>query len=1022
MPGDNPTIDKTVEDIKTGMGEHNLTTVFDDLKQAQTSGDFEKFKQELNKSMHEKGVLPGLDIEGVKDGKLVLKDTKSGAVKLVDQNTNLTEVKGTVIENRAGAEKQPDKGPGDAAVNRNGDGAETRVTRTGDVQRTQGDATRPPAEPGVERDKDGRLQKLEYAPGQTREFKYDKEGKPSEIKDSNGTTFSTKDGGKTWNMHDKSGDHAVSGLIIDRRGDIVYQDDKKNTTVLRHDGSTVEANEKGQVTKIHCANGKDLEFGYNKDTGVLEHVKNQWGDWSSKDGKTFTEKTSGETWKGTVSVDKSGTYQFVSETGEAHILRPNGSTTIMDKGKVTEIEDAKGQKFTFKYDAMDGHLSEVTNEHGHWSSKDGHEFTRDDGTKWSGRVAATADGTYGWISDAGHRVIHQPNGNKIEDDMRRADAEVPQGQGRRPEGAGDGRGGDRQRPPEGQRPVDENLRDGSRVHHNKDGSAYRVFRDGTIVTDMVDGSRIKEYPNGGRVEMNPRGQVTFADDGRGHSREFRYDQNGQLAEIRGMDGSTWHRARPGLWVDDRGRGFQGEVLGVDKNGTAHYQPEGGRPFVHTIDGRVMPETGDSRDRHPGTRNRDQERGGGDGRQQGGRQPGGDQGAQPGGDQRRQQPGGDQGRQQPQPGGDQSRQQPPTGDQTPPKPDRPPEAPPKTPETRAEAQKPAEPTKLEKYKAHDGTYNPLQPPGLDMQPGEQSEKHVDTGKDNIGLDWRKLTEKKENDDGSISYKYEGELDDCGWMPWNWGDTNFSANEKYSKEGQLLERNMHYDSAKDLKFDTASGPQELKGVTDVNTTYNKEKGVYETTIVTKDHRYKAEVGADGKVTKFEKVTDDKQDDTVGDKSANVGAFSPEKGQYNPVRPQGIGEVAPGAGSGDDGKGLDHRTSQAENLPDGGTLYRYKGELEDSGVMPWNWGDTNFEGEEKIDKDGNVVETHVRYDSAVDQQYVGPNGQKISIDNVKSVDTTRQGDGTYISQVKDKNGNSYFFVTDAKGKVKKYVKVQQ
>jgi hypothetical protein len=98
--------------------------------------------------------------------------------------------------------------------------------------------------------------------------------------------------------------------------------------------------------------------------------------------------------------------------------------------------------------------------------------------------------------------------------------------------------------------------------------------------------------------MNPRGQVTFTDDGRGNSKEFKYRPNGELVEVRGMDGSHWHKTRPGEWVDNNGRRFRGEIAGVDKNGNAHYVPEGGRPFIHTIDGRVVPENGDSRDRHP----------------------------------------------------------------------------------------------------------------------------------------------------------------------------------------------------------------------------------------------------------------------------------------------------------------------------------------------------------------------------------------------------------------------------------------
>jgi hypothetical protein len=49
-------------------------------------------------------------------------------------------------------------------------------------------------------------------------------------------------------------------------------------------------------------------------------------------------------------------------------------------------------------------------------------------------------------------------------------------------------------------------------------------------------------------------------------------------------------------------------------------------------------------------------------------------------------------------------------------------------------------------------------------------------------------------------------------------------------------------------------------------------------------------------------------------------------------------------------------------------------------------------------------------------------VEIDNVKQVDSARQQDGTYLTTVKDKNNNTYYFVTNNKGKVTKYVKVQQ
>src|SRR5262249_19133201 len=115
-----------------------------------------------------------------------------------------------------------------------------------------------------------------------------------------------------------------------------------------------------------------------------------------------------------------------------------------------------------------------------------------------------------------------------------------------------------------------------------------------------------------------------------------------------------------------------------------------------------------------------------------------------------------------------------------------------------------------------------------------------------------------------------------------------------------------------------------------------------------------------------------------------------------------------------GIDNRTSRADTNPDGSTTYRYDGELEDSGIMPWNWGDTNFKAEETVDKNGNIVGSRVEYDSSVDQKYVGPNGEKVEIEGVKSVDTKRDKDGNYVTEVKTDDGKVWKFTTDTSGKV--------
>src|SRR5262249_30562140 len=199
-------------------------------------------------------------------------------------------------------------------------------------------------------------------------------------------------------------------------------------------------------------------------------------------------------------------------------------------------------------------------------------------------------------------------------------------------------------------------------------------------------------------------------------------------------------------------------------------------------------------------------------------------------------------------------------------------------------------------------------------------------------------------------------------------------------------------------------------------NPETGNLDTVITSEDGtKYRAETAQDGSVKSFKKVTGELQTATIGDasKGGNKANFSPADGQYNPVRPQGIGEWNPGEAHGEK-SGIDNRNSKAETNPDGSTTYRYTGELEDSGWLPWNWGDTNFTASETLDNNGNMVNSHVEYNSSVDQKYVGPNGEAVSIDGVKKVDTKRDQNGNYLTEVTNDSGKVYKFTTDANGKV--------
>jgi len=555
------------------------------------------------------------------------------------------------------------------------------------------------------------------------------------------------------------------------------------------------------------------------------------------------------------------------------------------------------------------------------------------------------------------------------------------------------------------------------VKDNGDGSRTSEYANGLRITEYKDGYKVKDYPphpGGPTVELNERSQVTFVDGGNGKTRSYHYDSQGRPDQIQGIDGKVWMRlqdkAGHEYWRREDGKTWQGTVTGVDDQGQCHYRSDKGKQIKQNINGDMVNEQRERR-AHPGTH-----------------------ADQP------QRPAPPQGTEQPQPprAGDQPQQpkagdqpqQPKAGDQQQPAGATAPEV--TYPLDDAGKKKVLEalqrlgpgPSARAASEPTDGVYSPLASPGVgDVKPGTKNDGHIDTGKGNQPLDWRKC-DKTDNGDGTETYKYEGELDDSVWYkPWKWGDTNFHGSETYTKDGKLIERHNSYDSAVDITFKTKDGKQEVKDVVKVDTTFNPNSGNYDTIVTTEEGKvYRAETQPDGKVNSFKEVSGEKQIDTMGDRAAEAKAanFSPSDGQYHPVRPPGIGEMRPGEeSSSDKGKGIDWREGRAVNNSDGSTTYQYKGELEDSGFWPWNWGDTNFTAEERVDSKGNLISTHVKYDSKVDQEYVGKNAEKVKIENVTEVDSRKNGDGNFVTTVTTKDGQKHTFISGPDGKVLDYQK---
>src|SRR4029434_4366704 len=106
------------------------------------------------------------------------------------------------------------------------------------------------------------------------------------------------------------------------------------------------------------------------------------------------------------------------------------------------------------------------------------------------------------------------------------------------------------------------------------------------------------------------------------------------------------------------------------------------------------------------------------------------------------------------------------------------------------------------------------------------------------------------------------------------------------------------------------------------------------------------------------------------------------------------------------------------DGNVTHTYEGELADGGLMPWNWGDTNFHGSEKWTKDGRLLERSVDYDDGVDMKFKSPDGKEVEVKDVTKVETKYNPEsGNLDTVITTKDGKKYRAETAADGSVKSF-----
>ncbi len=291
----------------------------------------------------------------------------------------------------------------------------------------------------------------------------------------------------------------------------------------------------GRVSKIEYPNHSSREFKYDNSgqlsevistgaKGEYAHWKKENGTWTDydKEGKQKLDeegKPITDTAERTVKPDGSYLVQD-KETGEKYLYSTNGSAVYKDKDdRVTQVNHPDGTSEVYGYD-----------EKGRVATVDKY----DSQGKYTDGLKRDGDSDRFFHVDENDKVIQENGKDKVAEGVITVD--------------GDGN---------------------ARTEDKEKNTAVTVAPDGTTVTEYLPTHSSKvEFPDHSSIIKDGQGNIMQTKSADGTTRDFGYDQSGQLEDVLEPDGSQWLKTKDGWKHYTKGQvDGEAKAITVGENGT-----------------------------------------------------------------------------------------------------------------------------------------------------------------------------------------------------------------------------------------------------------------------------------------------------------------------------------------------------------------------------------------------------------------------------------------------------------------------